>query len=145
MESKSVVELEDYFKRHQTFIPCKFIHNYSCEVNAVTSSIPGMIAFKKIYMIMFLIKTLPKWRKIKSLGHLFQMYKKFFTRPLLFVFFNNVVSKYVFCTMKRKYRRNKPYIALGCISAACSIFVETPSRAKELSVFIAGNTFSGFY
>ncbi len=87
-------------------------------------------------MVIFLLRILPKIKSIKSLSHFMRIYVKFFTKPILFVIINNVIARLYFCYMKRKFGSNRKFILFGSICPSFAIFVETPNRAKDLSVFL---------
>lgn len=142
-EEKSVKELLVIFKKNKKPVDCKYIHDHNCFIYAFFHAFKGALQFKKIYLIFFLIKIVKNFRKYNTLRKFFINYFRFFVNPLSYVFVFNFIGKFSFCTMKKnRFLINSYFSLFFSFLAGSSICFETSKRARDLSAYIFGPTFT---
>ena len=145
-EEKSIKELLEIFKKNKKPVDCKYIHDHNCLIYGLVHGFKGAMQFKKVYLVLFMIKILRNFRNLKKFNTLKKFsssYYRFMVSPLLYVFTFNFLGKYFFCLIKKNRILINPLAQMiYCYTAATSIFFETPKRSKDLTAYLFGPTFT---
>ena len=145
-EEKSVRELLEIFKKNKKPVDCKYIHDHNCLIYAFLHGFKGVFQFKKIYLILFLVKIVRNFKKYNTPRKFILNYYRFFVNPLLYVFTFNFIGKICFCLMKKNRIFINSYFSLFLsFLAGSSIYFETSKRAKNLNAYIFGQTLTTIF
>ena len=119
---------------------CLDVHNHSCLLNALKNTLYTALVFNKVLAVYFLIDIIRKFKKWKNINQLIFHYLKFISRPTLFSVVFSFFARYSICSVKnRKFLCSKYGVALVSVITGTGIFAQNESKAKELSVFVAGS------